>query len=102
MSIADTLLPAFDQAMAATLAALLVASAPVLAQAPRCERVWTLEEVQRIGSLDGDDALTAPLNLTVGPDGSIYLTQQQVFHVTVFGADGRIDRTIGRVSDACD
>lgn len=79
------------------LAALLVTFVPAAAQAPpRCERVWTLEEVQRIGSLDGDDALTAPLNLTVGPDGSIYLTQQQVYHVTVFGADGRIDRTIGR------
>lgn len=79
------------------LAPLFLTCLPAGAQAPsRCERVWTLEEVQRIGSLDGDDALTAPLHLTVGPDGSTYLTQQQVYHVTVLGPDGRMDRTIGR------
>lgn len=77
--------------------ACLISAAPTRGQAPsQCALAWTLEEVQRIGSLDGDDALTAPLHLTVGSDGSIYLTQQQVFHITVFDVDGRIDRTIGR------
>lgn len=59
-----------------------------------CE--WQLERTTTIGSIDGPDALSPILDLTVGPDGHVYVAQQFVPHVAVFDRDGRLVRTIGR------
>lgn len=59
-----------------------------------CE--WTLEETLRIGSIDGDDALSGVLDLDIGPDGMLYVAEQFVPHITVFTLDGRRSHTIGR------
>lgn len=57
---------------------------------------WSLEETLRIGSIDGDDALAGVLDLSVGPDGRVYLAEQFVPAVAVFGADGKRESRIGR------
>jgi hypothetical protein len=44
----------------------------------------------------GDDALSGVLDLEIGPDGRIYVTQQFVSSVTVFTREGEPDGRIGR------
>lgn len=61
-----------------------------------CPEGWVLEETLRIGSIDGDDALSNVLSLTVGPGGAIYVGQTFVPHVAVFSAEGRLVERIGR------
>ncbi len=66
---------------------------PVVAQ-EWCE--WSLEETLRIGSIDGPDALSPVAALDVGPEGGVYLAQNFVTEVWVFGPDGEVSGTIGR------
>lgn len=69
-------------------------SVPAVAQA--CSEPWALEETLRIGSLDGEDALSGVLDLTVGPSGSLYVAQVSLPAVTVFDEAGRPSHRIGR------
>jgi hypothetical protein len=55
-----------------------------------------LEETLRIGSLDGDDALSGVLDAEVGPDGRLYVAQQFLPAVAVFDQNGRPGGRIGR------
>lgn len=68
--------------------------APTFAQV--CSEPWTLEETLRIGSLDGDDALSGILDLSVGSDGLLYVAQQYIPAITVFDSHGNASRRIGR------
>lgn len=68
--------------------------APAVAQV--CSQAWTLEETLRIGSLDGDDALSGVLDLGVGPDGLLYVAQQYIPAITVFDAQGHPSHRVGR------
>lgn len=61
-----------------------------------CGKIWTLAEALRIGSLDGDQALSGVLDLDVGPDGNVYVAQAFTPHVAVFSSGGELLRTIGR------
>lgn len=79
----------------AVLAGAMLFASPVLGQAV-CEAPWTLEETLRIGSIDGEDALSGVLDLDVGPDGSVYMAQQFLPYVTVFSPDGQPSGRIGR------
>ncbi len=60
-----------------------------------CERPWELEETLRLGSVDGDGALTYVRDLAIGPDGRVYLLQSWD-PIRVFWPDGRPAGTIGR------
>ncbi|MDZ7780537.1 MAG: hypothetical protein U5R14_11500 [Gemmatimonadota bacterium] len=51
-----------------------------------CE--WFLEETQRFGAADGEDALTGILDLEVGPDGNVFLAQRFGAGVTILTPDG--------------
>lgn len=55
-----------------------------------------LEELGRIGELDGPAALTDVLSAVVGPDGNLYVTQWQDAYVSVYGVDGELRGTIAR------
>ncbi len=69
-------------------------AAPAVAQV--CTEPWTLEETLRIGSLDGEDALSGVLDAEVGPDGRLYVAQQFLPAVAVFDQNGRPSGRIGR------
>ena len=60
-----------------------------------CERPWELEETLRLGSVDGDGALTFVRDLAIGPDDRVYLLQSWD-PIRVFWPDGRPAGTIGR------
>ncbi|MDE2719179.1 hypothetical protein [Candidatus Palauibacter polyketidifaciens] len=60
-----------------------------------CDRPWELEETLRLGSPDGEDALTYVRDLATRPDGSIYLLQSWD-PIRVFRSDGRPAGMIGR------
>ena len=77
------------------LAALLGLVPQVRGQEP-CTADWRLTEGLRIGSLDGPDALTEVRSLAISPNGDLYVTQYLLGSVTVFSADGKLVRTIGR------
>lgn len=62
-----------------------------------CE--WSLEETLRIGSMDGEDALTEVLALDLGPDGHVYVAQQFATSVAVFTSTGRLQRSVGRAGE---
>lgn len=72
----------------------LASARPLSAQDPCGE--WELHETLRIGSVDGEDALSSVMDLEIGPDGRAYVTQHFVPHVTVFRPDGTLGAPIGR------
>lgn len=78
--------------------ALLAGCVPsVHAQEPlRGMCVWRLEETTRIGSLDGDQALSEVLDLAIGPTGNLYVAQQSAPYVTVLSDEGTLLRRLGR------
>lgn len=55
-----------------------------------------LDPQLRIGAIDGEAALSRVIDVTVGPDGLLYVTQWQTPFVTVFDQGGSVVRTIGR------
>lgn len=55
-----------------------------------------MSERWRIGSLDGDDALSDVLGVAVAPTGELYVAQSFVPHVSVFSAEGKFLHNIGR------
>lgn len=68
---------------------------PVMAQ-DSCRLDWVLEETLRIGSLDGEDALSSFSSVAVAEDGTIYIPQITRGSVLVFSSTGELLRTIGR------
>jgi hypothetical protein len=56
----------------------------------------SFEADARIGEVDGEAALTDIIGLTVGPTGTVFVTQWLVPHVSEFSVDGRLLRTFGR------
>lgn len=57
----------------------------------------TLEEVQRIGSVDDPDlGFAAISSVEVDRDGNLYVFEMQQSHLRVYSPDGRLVRTIGR------
>ena len=83
-------------AIAAMCATLFSGPAAATAQESACDVPWRLEETLRLGSLDGDDALSPVRALEIGPDGRIYLLQSWDHHVSVFLPDGRPAGRVGR------
>ncbi len=69
-------------------ATLLACAAAATAQESTCDVPWRLEETLRLGSVDGEDALSPVRALEIGPDGRIYLLQSWDHHVSVFLPDG--------------
>lgn len=61
-------------------------------RAPR----WTAEPVVRAGAVDGPGFLTEILRVAVGPDDRIFVAQPSPPTISVFDADGRFFRTVGR------
>jgi hypothetical protein len=59
---------------------------------------WTVAEVLRIGTPEGEAMYQFGqiVGLDVGPDGRIYVMDQQAQQVRVFGPDGRFLRGMGR------
>ena len=76
--------------------ALAVAAGTASSQEPLCGVRWELEETLRLGSVDGELALSPLYDLEVGPDGRIYLIQSWDLHVSVFEPDGQPAGRIGR------
>lgn len=57
---------------------------------------WTLEQDLRIGSLDGEDALSQVGRIALGPDGRIFVSLSQERRVVVFTPDGARAGSVGR------
>jgi hypothetical protein len=55
-----------------------------------------LQEVVRIGSVDGEIILNRVRDLDVGPNGDVYIAQGDDQRITVFGPDGEPKASIGR------
>lgn len=69
-------------------------SSPLGAQ-EACRLDWTLEETLRVGSLDGDDALSFVPGIAIDPGtGDFYVPQRQ--GVLVFSDTGDLRRVVGR------
>ena len=81
---------------AGVIVGILAGSTVGVAQEPPCDAQWNLAETLRLGSVDGDDALSPVRALEIGPDGRIYLLQSWDHHVSVFLPDGRPAGRIGR------
>lgn len=58
--------------------------------------LWRVEAVARAGTGEGPGALTDVSHLTVGRDGSVYVSQPREQVVKVYSAAGRYLRSIGR------
>ena len=84
-----------DVTRACVVAAFVLWAPPVSAQEV-CSLEWTLTESLRIGSIDGDDALSDVIDIAIGPSGEIYVVQAFVPSVSVFSPGGELLRTIGR------
>lgn len=79
----------------AALVALLLLPAAASIAAQDCTD-WRLAETLRIGSLDGEHALTNIIDLAEGPAGEVYLAQSFTTSVWEFAPDGEFRRRIGR------
>lgn len=77
------------------LTSLFVAAGPGLAQ-DLCETAAYLDEVHRLGSLDGEIAFSRISHLEVDSAHNIYVSQAGQYSISVFSADGRAVREIGR------
>jgi hypothetical protein len=62
-----------------------------------CPTPWTLERTLVVGSAGGPVDFTNIIDMEVGRDGKIYVTQSFSPSVTVLTAQGRPDRQLGRV-----
>jgi hypothetical protein len=60
---------------------------------------WTLEQDLRIGSLDGEDALSQVGRVVLGPDGRIVISLSQERRVVVFAPDGARVDSVGRAGE---
>lgn len=80
----------------AAISAILFVPANAAAQQPACDAPWQLVETLRLGSLDGEDALSPVRALNTEPNGRIYLLQSWDYSVSVFLPDGRPAGRIGR------
>lgn len=80
----------------AAIGAIVFFPAIAAAQQPACDAAWQLVETLRLGSVDGEDALSPLRAMNTGPDGRIYLIQAWEYSVTVFELDGRPAGRIGR------
>ena len=76
---------------------LCVALAPLSGQEV-CDAPWRLEETLRLGSADGDVTFSNVRDLTIGPDGRVYVLQLGE-PLRVFLPDGRPAGTIGRAGE---
>ncbi len=85
-----------SRCLAGAVAGVLGGSTVGVAQEPTCDLEWSFVETLRLGSVDGDVALSPVRALEVGPDGRIHLLQNWDLHVSVFLPDGRPDGRIGR------
>ena len=65
-------------------------------QQSACDAPWQLVETLRLGSFDGEDALSPVRAMNTGPDGRIYLLQNWDYSVSIFLPDGRPAGRIGR------
>jgi YD repeat-containing protein len=75
---------------------LVFLSMPRFLSGQACPTPWTLEEVFRLGSVDGPQALNGVNDLEVGRDGRIYVTQFLAPYVSVFDDRGLPVGIIGR------
>lgn len=61
---------------------------------------WTVEEVQRLGSLDGPhDAFVSPGPVEVDPEGRIHVLDVGLPALRIFDEDGRFLRQVGAQGD---
>ncbi|HYR12316.1 MAG TPA: hypothetical protein VEQ60_31300 [Longimicrobium sp.] len=58
--------------------------------------LWRVEPAARAGTGEGAGALTPISDLTVGRDGTLYVSQPQEHVVKIYRADGRYLRSLGR------
>lgn len=84
---------------AAWLLALSTVPIPESLSAQVCGSPATLEEVTRIGTLLGDVTLSTVTDITVGPDGNVYVGQASDAWVAVFGPEGEPKPAVGRAGD---
>lgn len=80
----------------AAISAIVFLPADAAGQQSVCDAPWQLVETLRLGSLDGEDALSPVRAMNTGPDGRIYLLQNWEYSVSVFQPDGRPAGRIGR------
>lgn len=76
------------------LALLVGADSPLAAQAQ--VPLWRVAREVRTGTGDGPGALSAVSDVTIGRDGSVYVSQPQENVVKVYDARGRYLRSLGR------
>ncbi len=79
-----------------TIIAILLFPANAAAQQSACDAPWQLVETLRLGSSDGEDALSPVRAMNTGADGRIYLLQNWDYSVSIFLPDGRPAGRIGR------
>lgn len=61
-----------------------------------CSSPGSLEEVLRIGSFDGPDALTRFNSIALGPSGEVYVPQPMSGVIMIFGPDGALLDSFGQ------
>ena len=79
-----------------SLFALLLCTPSALRGQTACPVPWQLDEVLRIGSLEGTSLVSSVMDLAIGPGGALYVAQAMEPAVTVFSLDGQVLRRIGR------
>jgi hypothetical protein len=91
-----------------TILCLLIVAASATAEVPRlmdtdgpAEGVvrLELEELWRVGGEDEDVLFGRIVNLTGGPDGNVYILDNQLCQVTVISPEGEFVTTLGREGD---
>lgn len=83
------------EALLLTVIALAAGDGAVQGQA-RCSQPWDVAEVARHGSIDGDVTFSDVRDITVGPDGRIYVAQSLGYAVLVLDRAGSQVERIGR------